>query len=285
MLGRGVEAALNGWWERALAFDVYYWFTRADSTIVNLESPLTSRALAAGGYDLRASPESARAMQSAGIDIVTLANNHALDAGVGGLFDTRTALEAVGVEAVMAGESLVCGLGRAPQSFALIALDDSRSPLNLQEAADLVRESAAQGVPIIVSVHWGGEYQAEPSARQRVIAQVLAGAGADLIMGHGPHVLQPIESVGDTVVAYSLGNLLFDQPYPIDCRWGAVLWVLIYRCKVVSLGVIPTVTWDGRTRMAVGDEAQAIFARLGPPGSALFTPISYRPGFPCDPRR
>jgi poly-gamma-glutamate synthesis protein (capsule biosynthesis protein) len=283
MLGRGVAAALKGRWELALTGVAFLlWSSEA---IANLESPLTSEELVTGGHDLRAYPEAVAALRSGGIDIVTLANNHALDAGVEGLVETRSALAEAGVEAVVEGESRLIGSRQGPQAFAVIALDDSRSALDLGRAAELVRASAKQGLPVVVSIHWGGEYQAEPSQRQRLVAEVLSSAGADIIAGHGPHVLQPIEYVGDALVAYSLGNLLFDQPYPIECRWGAIVRLLVADCRAVGIVVYPTVTYEGRSRVADGSEVEPIRMRLGlPPEAVLAPPPQPPPWLRCDVR-
>ena len=266
MLGRGVATALGGEWRAALS-DVRRWLDGGgDIAFANLESPLSFRALAVAGHDLRAPPESVEALQSAGIDIVSLANNHALDAGAEGLWDTVAALEAAGIAAVLPpSEARIAGEAMAHSGFPpfqLVALDDTRAPLDLQEASHIISAAAMDDRPVIVSVHWGGEYQVEPSDRQREIAQVLSSAGASAIVGHGPHVLQSVERVGDTVVAYSLGNLLFDQPYPVDCRWGAIFRVTFEGRRATTLSVVPTVTRRGRTRAARGDEALAILARL-----------------------
>ena len=107
------------------------------------------------------------------------------------------------------------------------------------------------------------EFHAAPGARQREIAVRLAEAGAGVIVGHGPHVLQPVEWVGDTVVAYSLGNFLFDEPYPLDARQGAILRVTVERGVVASVEAIPTVSERGHVRLADPDNAADVCRRLG----------------------
>ncbi len=258
MLGRGVAQSLAGDWGAALA-GAQPWLAGADLAFANLESPLTTAPQTNQGYDLRASPKAAAALGSAGFDVVSLANNHALDAGEAGLADTLESLEAAKVTGVTDSHLVI----RNSAAIHLFAFDDSQTPLEIEPAAQRIRQAAAQVEMVIVSVHWGGEYQAAPSPRQQAIAAALADAGADLIIGHGPHVLQRIEWVGQTLVAYSLGNFLFDQLYPADCRWGVVLRVTAQGGRIVTVEPLPTIIEHGRVRLANSTETAAILARLG----------------------
>jgi poly-gamma-glutamate synthesis protein (capsule biosynthesis protein) len=268
MLGRGVAQALDGDWEAAFA-EVRPWLgeggdrpgqaqTRSKA-LANLESPLTALPQVADGHDLRAPPEAAAALHAAGFDAVSLANNHALDAGEAGLRETASALRGAGI--VPWTESTPTVIAGAP-SVRGLAFDDSAASLDVASAAVAVADAAAQADVVVVSIHWGGEYQAAPGARQQAIASALSEAGARVIAGHGPHVLQPVEWVGETLVAYSLGNFLFDQHYPLDCRWGAILRVTLQGTRVAAVEAIPTVAERGRVRRADGETAEAIIDRL-----------------------
>jgi poly-gamma-glutamate capsule biosynthesis protein CapA/YwtB (metallophosphatase superfamily) len=263
MLGRGVAQALDGDWEAAFA-GVHPWLGgqgEARSVVLaNLESPLTALPQVRVGYDLRAPPEAVAALRVAGIDAVSLANNHALDAGEAGLRETASTLRGAGIVPWMAATP--AAMAQAPEVIGL-AFDDSVIPLDIEAARAAVAERAAQADVVVVSIHWGAEYQATPSARQQAIASALSQAGASVIAGHGPHVLQPIEWVGETLVAYSLGNFLFDQPYPLDCRWGAILRVTLEDGRIVKVEATPTVAEQGRVRHADGEMSTAIVERLG----------------------
>ena len=272
MLGRGVAQALNCDWEAAFA-EVQPWLADADLTFANLESPLTAALLSppfippTGGerggarYDLRALPESVAALRAAGFDVVSLANNHALDAGQAGLRETVDTLHAAGISALLDWKA--GGLVDWSPTYQLLAFDDSVAPLDMQAAAGAVAAAAERADVVVVSIHWGGEYQAAPGPRQRSIARALTEAGAGVIVGHGPHVLQRIEWIGETLVAYSLGNLLFDQPYPADCRQGVILRVTLQGDRIAAVEAIPTVTEQGRVRLAGPKEAAAISDRVG----------------------
>ena len=250
MLGRGVALAgaadpsvlLEGL--RAVVED-------ADLAVANLESPLTSRPHdpAAGPNALEAVPTSAALLAAAGFDAMGLANNHAGDAGPGTVTDTLDALAAEGLAPLGAGVDAeaafapwvvevagvkvaflafdATGVGpRADASSAGVAWWDE----GLARAA--VEEARAAADVVAVGLHGGAEYVPATDPGQRRIAGLLAGWGADVVWGHGPHVIQPIRTIdpdGDgrpTVVATSLGNLLFDQHLP-GTRRGALLEVLV----------------------------------------------------------
>lgn len=269
MLGRGVARALNGDWDAAFAPDVQPWLAQADLALANLESPLTTAPQISAGYDLRAPPEAVAALRSAGLDVVSLANNHALDAGEAGRAETIATLRTAGIIGLTDRQTGELVSRQAPYPtlhYHLLAFDDSTVPLDVDAAGQTVLAAAQQADLVIVSVHWGGEYQAAPSPRQKLVAQALAHAGADLVIGHGPHVLQPVEWVGRTLVAYSLGNFLFDQPYPADCRRGVILRVTrtAQDGGPMSFELLPTVVEQGRVRIASPDEASIILARLTP---------------------
>jgi poly-gamma-glutamate synthesis protein (capsule biosynthesis protein) len=273
MLGRGVAQDLDGDWESAFA-DVRPWLAAADLAFANLESPLTTAPLLSspphpstslrtsaggieGGDDLRAPPEAIAALRAAGLDAVSLANNHALDAGETGLRETVVALHVAGIASLANYQS-----ARLPACH-LLAFDDSVAPLDVEAASDAVSAAAREAAVVVVSIHWGGEYQAAPGPRQEALARALAEAGADIIVGHGPHVLQRVEWVGETLVAYSLGNFLFDQPYPTDCHQGAILRVTLRGERIVAVEALPTAVERGRVVPAGPQDAAAIRRRLG----------------------
>jgi len=267
MLGRGVAQSLDEDWQSAFSA-VRPILAEADLALANLESPLATAPQVSSGYDLRAMPVAVAALRTAGFDVVSLANNHALDAGEAGLAETVATLGAAGIVGVVNQREgrLVSRVTPHPSiRYHLFAFDDSTVPLDVEIAARSVAAAAAEAGLVIVSVHWGGEYQAAPSPRQQLIAQAFARAGADLIIGHGPHVLQWIEWRGKTLVAYSLGNLLFDQPYPLDCRQGVILRVTrSTQGGSLAFELLPTVVERGRVRPANAQEAQTILARLQP---------------------
>lgn len=249
MLGRDVATALDGDWPAAFA-DVHPWLAEADLAFANLESPLTSAPFAGGRFDLRAPPQAVNALTAAEFDLVSLANNHALDGGETGLAETLAILRRAGIAPLV--DLRAQRFGR----IAVLAFFDTGQALDTSP----ITQAAAQADFVVVSMHWGAEYYLV-TERQQALAHELVAAGADLVIGHGPHVLQPVERVGGALVAYSLGNFLFDQPFS-DTRQGAILRITLDRGSITLVQAIPTVTRRGRVHLASGDEAAAILDRL-----------------------
>ena len=205
----------------------------ADLRLGNLESPITAAPKAcAWKLTLRSAPGAAAALRAAGLDCVSLANNHMMDYGPRGLADTRAALDAAGIRHSGAGTDEASAAAPAVvrcngQTVAVLGFCrvEQRSPLyagpsapgvamfDAEVAARTIRELRPSVDWIVVQVHWGMEMSRLPTPDQRQEARRLAEAGADLIVGHHPHVLQPFETVAGVPVYYSLGNFLFSDMY------------------------------------------------------------------------
>lgn len=267
----------------------------------------------AGPYRLIGPPALAAALPAAGFDALGLANNHGLDAGPAGLADSAAALRAAGLAPVGAGHGEAEALAPAMLAagglrVALFALNDVLDPADGPAAGLAPPDDAAwpspdfaacEGAPcpfgrawlsaralaavaavradadvVVVMVHWGREYAAEPSARQRAWAARLVAAGADLVLGAHPHVLQPagpLEAGGRAgYVAYSLGNFLFDGSPDPALSSGAALRVLLDREGVALVAAAPVATAGGRPRPLdpAGELGLAALAALGAPVSA-----------------
>jgi poly-gamma-glutamate synthesis protein (capsule biosynthesis protein) len=192
----------------------------------NLETPLSSRIEAVTGAEpvLGAPAEVARALSGAGVDVVSVANNHAYDQTAAGMDDTLRALAAADVHAVGAAQDEWSAPGpviveRDGARVALVAytvrlnrgpgvVDEPYARVAREEEAFLVAALARareQADVVVLSIHWSGDFVRAPLDRQRVRARELVDAGADLILGHGPHVLQEVERLtsprGDALVA------------------------------------------------------------------------------------
>jgi len=275
-LARGVQPNVDSF--SALASQL----NLADLALANLESPLDQdwsakqQTTSASSYNLCAPAENAKMLKAWGLDLLSLANNHALDCNPDGLTQTVTALESqnlIGIGSPNIDEAIggpyyrnVNGL-----SLAFLAFDDVTQPIDVEAAAAMVRTAKEQGALVIVSMHWGAEYQPSPSHRQKEIGQALAQAGATLIWGHHPHVLQPSEWIetenGSTLVFYSLGNALFDQYGLSDTSRSALILVKVDRHGIVDVQVVPFVIDAINSRVIPADLSteQKILQRLNLP--------------------
>ena len=209
-----------------------------DIAFANLESPLSEEIAVTSGSPptLGAPPELAGSLARAGIDVVSLANNHAWDQGARGAALTARAVHDAGIVGVGAAprpidafapavvtragvrvaflavtERVNAGPGEPSEPSASIATwDDSLV------AASLARARRVADV-VVVSIHWSHDFWDGPREEQRERARFLVDHGADIVLGHGPHVLHAVERIasarGDAVCAYSLGNLVSNQGF------------------------------------------------------------------------
>jgi poly-gamma-glutamate capsule biosynthesis protein CapA/YwtB (metallophosphatase superfamily) len=286
MLGRGVaqaHASLERPWGFALD-GIRPDLQAADLGLANLESPLTGRPLLQAGYDLRGPGAAADALPAAGIDLVSLANNHALDAGPQGLSDTQQALQGAGVGWI-GPQAQVVVRSLQGQRLAFLAFEDITAPLDLAAVAQAVRTARGQAEWVVVAMHWGGEYRPAPDARQQQLAQTLADAGADVVWGQHPHVLQRIDWVQGagrqraTLVMYSLGNALFDQVEPMDGRRSALLLVQFGSEEIQNIQALPFVIDPRGGQVLPADEAESelVMERLGALAKQALAPTPISP--------
>jgi hypothetical protein len=212
---------------------------RADLTTGNLEGAITARGTPAADkqYHFRGSIELLRgAHDQAGFDVLTVANNHAVDYGAVGLLDTLAAARRVGIATVGGGRNLaaarrpatfvagglrVAFLGYSdvlPAGFAAGGSSAGVAPADAASIAADVRAARRRNDIVVVFFHWGTELVAAPDARQRASANAALSAGAAVVLGAHPHVLGPVTRLPHAVVAWSLGNFVFPPHDPSASR-------------------------------------------------------------------
>lgn len=237
-----VFAEATSWRSMAYPFeDVAHIFGGADLAFVNLETCVSDRGESEKkeGFGFQTPPEYLQVYTEAGIDIVSCANNHVRDYGMDALGDTFSNLTEHGIDYIGAGNEIseaeklvtydVNGIKIGFTALNMINMDptwyarDDRAGINCVDFADcadylnLISEYDKKCDVLIVSAHWGVEYTNEITEEQEQFAHLLCDNGADIILGHHSHVLQPIESYNGSMVFYSLGNFLF---YKMDDNAG-----------------------------------------------------------------
>ena len=241
----------------------------SDIAFINQEVMLTGEASA---YPNLAAPtENADALIDAGFNVINLATNHTLDKGVSGLETCLETVHARPFDAVLGAfrteeeSTQLCILEKQGIRFGFLSytygLNGYRLPSDKQWKIALIDETKIQNDLaairpecdyLIVSMHWGNEYQTTESSYQNELAQLLCDGGADLIIGTHPHVLQPMkwlegEDGHKTLCAYSLGNFVSNQHKRATMLGGILEVELLFEKdgtlkEIASAGVIPTVT-------------------------------------------
>lgn len=192
----------------------------ADLVVANLEAQLVSDCPTLyRGLRLCADPRAIEALLHAGVDVVSIANNHAQDFGADGLAASVRLLRQRGI--AVAGYDGAAMVERRGTRFAVLGYAAIKGPFSPRRMSEEIAAARQQADVVIAFMHWGREGRHEPSAMQRKLAAQAVRAGADLVLGAHPHALQPIESLGKATVAYSLGNFVFDQRSPPSTRRGA----------------------------------------------------------------
>lgn len=225
-----------------------------DMVIANLEGPISSRGKNQGSiYSFRFKPEIVQILKEANVGAVSLANNHMLDWGADAISDTAYHLDEAGIFHAGAGRdyeeansvarfsvggssvALLSYTDLMPESFKAGASKAGISDFNLARAQSIILDLSKQVDLVLVSFHWGVEYETLSRERERSIARALVDAGADLIVGHHPHVAQEIEEYGGKYIAYSLGNFIFDQNFSRDTSHGLMLSVRVKNGEIESV--------------------------------------------------
>lgn len=258
----------------------------ADLAVANLETSVTTRGTPeTKQYTFRSHPDTLAGLVRGGVDLVTLANNHSLDYGAVGLLDTLDHLDAAGVRRVGAGRTLaeamrpavfdlngvrvgVLGLAQVYPSGSWTATDTRPgiAPVHNQALVRAVIAALAADVDfVVVTVHWGEEKRDAPTDVQRRYGRLFIDAGAHLVVGHHPHVLQGIELYQGRPIVYSLGNFVFPFTVP-ETQRSAVLQATVVKeggaARLVELGLIPIFTGAGQPAPASPELSEVILGRL-----------------------
>ncbi len=245
-----------------------HYLQEADLTLVNLEGPFIENCpITNENTRFCSDPRNIEGLLLAGIDIVTLANNHSGDYGKIGIEQTKILLEEKLISTV--GLNNIEYIHKKGKKIAVMGYNQiipRRSDVSwLDENKTLVdvRVAKKNADIVIVSFHWGSEYTEKPSKEQIDLAHKIIDSGADLIIGHHPHWIQPIEIYNDKLIVYSLGNFIFDQMWSQKTREGLVGAFMFYEGKLVDATFEPVLIEDfGQPRVVTGDRRQLILRNL-----------------------
>lgn len=253
-------------------------YREADLAMVNLENPLTKATtpLPDKQFNFKADPESAQVLEKGGVDLVTLANNHTMDFEEAGLTETMETLDQKGILHLGAGRDekearrpeivevkgqRVAYLGYYGADFH--AAGDKKAGTNFADEARIaadIKSIRDQVDWVVVNFHWGEELANYPAEWQVDLAHFTVDQGADLVVGHHPHVLQGAEIYKGRPIAYSLGNFIFGGNSRKDYD-TAVLKVAL-KDKQMKVEFLPVEVRNYQPQVVTGDRASQILRQV-----------------------
>lgn len=246
-------------------------FDSDDMTLINFEGTLTESDNAKQKkFNFKGPAEYTDILTLGSVEAVNIANNHIVDYGDEGKADTIDALENAGI--IVSGGGI---LGIYEKNGVKVGMTGycfpySNGKKDITKDVAALREAGCQIV--IASFHWGSEYREDFTAEQRSIGRAAIKAGADIVLGHHPHIVQGVEAYQDTYILYSLGNLVFGGNVDPDDRdaLAARLTFTVYEdhADAPQMSLVPlhlTALSDGtdyRPLLAEGEEAARIVKRV-----------------------
>ena len=207
--------------------DRVFWGT--DASIINLEGPVSKTPvpddIRTDNLTFNFPPQTIKALRSIKVKAASLANNHSANAGSTGLSDTRELLKGAEIMAIGGpGDSGLAEVASFKGEGLTLDVIGVHTLITQPDLSKLIKELKAEPTHrVLVFPHWGVEYQPTHSARQEELAHQWIDAGADMVIGAHPHVIQDAEVYKNRPIFYSLGNLLFDQTFSQETQQGLLI--------------------------------------------------------------
>lgn len=284
LLGEYVDAVMQREGYDFLYKQSLLYLSEPDLTAGNLEHPVTNGGVPVEGtpYVFKGSPDALPALREAGFDVVSLANNHALDQGVEGMLDTMKHLDEAGISHMGAGSNdteafspvikevrgikiAYIGLSRVVP-FASWKADKNVAGVaetyETKRAVAAIAKAKEQADIVVVMVHWGKERVDQPEPYQKDYARQYIDAGADLVIGSHPHVLQGFEMYKGKWIAYSLGNFIFTAFPKGTAGETGVLDAVCTKSGDCDMTFHPMFTVNAQPTPLEADAARALLDRL-----------------------
>jgi poly-gamma-glutamate synthesis protein (capsule biosynthesis protein) len=255
--------------------------SKADLAFGNLETTIyPGKVIQSGSFTFRADPKALEGLTYAGFDVLSLANNHTMNFGYSGMESTVANLDRAGISHVGGGigkENIHAPVIREVKGvkFGFLAYTYARDEqyhdgtlfgtayADIGEMQAQVSELQKSADVVIVSMHMGTEYATTPHVTQTKFARAAIDAGAALVIGHHPHVVQTFEKYKDGYIIYSLGNFVFDQMWSEETRLGAVAEITFRDGMIKEIKFIPVKIFDyAQPQFFEGEQAEMIKGRL-----------------------
>jgi gamma-polyglutamate biosynthesis protein CapA len=271
MLGRAVETLMDEEGSVVPFEHIRNTVSRHDITIANFEASVPEKHVPTPSFGMQFSvkEEYLDTLREAGFDVLSLANNHALDFGESGYTNTiqsceKVKLHCIGHPSMVSTSSvLIKRLGDTTVSVLMLnTLFGEPSTTTLASlTSKMIEESDIQ----YAFIHWGDEYEPVHNTKQQELAYFLIDNGIDGIVGHHPHVMQDIEEYKGKPIFYSLGNLIFDQFWNSTVQEGYLVSVTFTK-KHITYEIVPFDTLEKRSvpKLKEGDERTRAFLEILP---------------------
>jgi poly-gamma-glutamate synthesis protein (capsule biosynthesis protein) len=238
----------------------------APAIIGNFESSMANPHTPVPAYTMRFSVSESfiPALKNAGFTHLSLANNHSLDHGEEGFENAFKKLSNEGFSVFGHGNTItedsIEYIKTTNGTIAIIGIHASARVPSEEELEEVFEEAGKHSDMQIVYIHWGAEYILTHHRTQEAIATQLVSHGADLIIGHHPHVVQDIDLIDSVVVVYSLGNYIFDQYFSNDVQEGLV--AILDTGDSPSLLLLPVTSANTLSQpTAMSPESHAVFLK------------------------
>ncbi|MBI4235559.1 CapA family protein [Candidatus Peregrinibacteria bacterium] len=265
MLGRYVRTLMNSngldYVFEKIADKDRRFFEGADIVHGNLEGPIKDQGISGGtSMVFKFNEDVAPLLKEYGFTLLSIANNHAMDGGWDGRDTTIEALESAGIgwcghpRDVDSGSVFYGSV--ADKKYAFVCFHDVTFKLDDEAAASLIKKVRSEVDFLIVSIHWGYEYKHSPNYEAQVKpGRAFVDAGADLVIGHHPHVVQSFEIYNGKPIFYSLGNFVFDQYWSTETQEELAIGVVLGNEKS-KIYLFPMKSEKSQSRLMDADERE-----------------------------
>lgn len=252
-------------WPYLQVFDV---LKNADVTFINLETPLIDNCpVTQEGMIFCGNARNVEGLVFSGVDIASVANNHAGNYGSTAVDATKKLLNNNGI--------IVTGINGAEYvnvrgiKFAFLGYNDITKPqpgisnVDEEKIRSDILEAKQKANVVIVTYHWGIEYRDQPDDRQKYLGHLAIDTGADLVIGNHPHWIQPVEIYKGKLIAYAHGNFVFDQEWSLKTKQGVVGKYTFYDNQLIDVEYLPILIENyGQPHFLIGNEKNIILENM-----------------------
>lgn len=286
LLARYVELKMRNLGDYTYPFQkIGNFLSNADIAFGNLETPFfPGRNVQTDVMTFRGDLAGVKGLQYAGFDVLSIANNHTMNYQVPGLTTTLQELKKANILASGGGKNVETAhspviVDVRGKKIAFLSYIDPNIPpkihgitmgnypglarMDTDDVKNDIKNTIGKADAIVVSMHAGIEYSKKPTKFQQEFARAAIDAGASVVIGHHPHVVQPVEYYGNGVIFYSLGNFVFDQFFSPDVQTGLVAKFTFTDGAKPAVELLPVKIEGVQPRILEGEEGNVALKRMG----------------------